>query len=214
MNRRAAKVVLLHCEAFSMVDDWIDHIELRRDAHATFASLRQGGGWGGFACDRQRSPGSRAGTSCLRHHGQDSDVFRARHQDMVRAAGLLQDAVVQRSDFRCALDNVGTGDLVFLDPPYLYGDDQVDQQSYNVDRFGVANVRFLAQEMRRLVDLGAYVIFCWGERADALVPDGGNWADIGRDYVWLSEGLVLPTEIANDKADRPADRHVNEEEFQ
>jgi hypothetical protein len=37
MSRRAAKVVLLHRDAFSMVDDWIDHIELRRDAHATFA---------------------------------------------------------------------------------------------------------------------------------------------------------------------------------
>lgn len=37
MSRRAAGVVLLHREAFSMVDDWIDHIELRRDAHANFA---------------------------------------------------------------------------------------------------------------------------------------------------------------------------------
>lgn len=37
MTRRAAKVVLLHREAFSMADDWINHIELRRDAHATFA---------------------------------------------------------------------------------------------------------------------------------------------------------------------------------
>jgi len=37
MTRRAAKVVLLHRDAFSMVDDWIDHIELRRDAHATFS---------------------------------------------------------------------------------------------------------------------------------------------------------------------------------
>lgn len=37
MTRRAAKVVLLHRDAFSMVDNWIDHIELRRDAHAAFA---------------------------------------------------------------------------------------------------------------------------------------------------------------------------------
>jgi hypothetical protein len=37
MTRRAAKVVLLHRDAFSMVDDWIDHIELRRDAYATFS---------------------------------------------------------------------------------------------------------------------------------------------------------------------------------
>lgn len=145
---------------------------------------------------------------------RDSDVFRARHQDVVRAAVLLQEAVVQRRNFRCALDNVGTGDLVFLDPPYLYGGDQVEQQSYNVDRFGVADVRFLAQEMRRLVDLGAHVIFCWGERGDALVPSGGNWAEIGRDYVWLSEGLALPTETANDKERRSADRQVAGGELQ
>jgi len=36
-TRVSAKVVLLHREAFSMVDDWIDHIELRRTARANFA---------------------------------------------------------------------------------------------------------------------------------------------------------------------------------
>jgi hypothetical protein len=37
MSRRAARVVLLHRDAFSMMDDWIDHIEIRRDARAIFA---------------------------------------------------------------------------------------------------------------------------------------------------------------------------------
>ena len=119
-----------------------------------------------------------------------AEAFRARHHDVVRSAALLQEATVQRRDFRCALDRVVVGDLVFLDPPYLYGDDQVDQQSYNVDRFGVGDVQFLAGEMRRLVDLGAHVIFCWGDRADTLVPDSGRWTEIGRDYVWLSECLA------------------------
>jgi hypothetical protein len=36
-SRASAKVVLLHRETFSMVDDWIDHIELRRSAGANFA---------------------------------------------------------------------------------------------------------------------------------------------------------------------------------
>lgn len=120
-----------------------------------------------------------------------AEAFRARNQDVVRAAALLQEATVQCGDFRCAFDRVVAGDLVFLDPPYLYGDDQVDQQSYNVDRFGVGDVQFLSGEMRRVVDLGAHVIFCWGERAEALVPDGGSWTEIGRDYVWFSEGLAL-----------------------
>lgn len=37
--RRAAKVVLLHCDTFTMVDNWVDQIELSRDARATFAVL-------------------------------------------------------------------------------------------------------------------------------------------------------------------------------
>jgi len=132
------------------------------------------------------------------------EAFRARHQDVVRAAALLEGSTVQRCDFRHALDRVGAGDLVFLDPPYLYGDDQVDQQSYNVDRFGVSEVRILSSEMRRLVDLGAHVIFCWGERADALVPDGGGWTEIGRDFVWLSESLTPGMNAADGRHYRPA----------
>ena len=126
-----------------------------------------------------------------------AEAFRARYQDVVRAAALLQEATVQCGDFRCAFDRVVAGDLVFLDPPYLYGDDQVDQQSYNVDRFGVGDVQFLTGEMRRVVDLGAHVIFCWGERTDALVLDSGSWTEIGRDYVWLSEGITLRTGMAD-----------------
>jgi hypothetical protein len=37
MIRRTARVVLLHGESSSMVDDWIDHIEIRRNANATFS---------------------------------------------------------------------------------------------------------------------------------------------------------------------------------
>jgi DNA adenine methylase len=138
------------------------------------------------------------------------DAFRARHEDVVRAAALLEEATVQLCDFRHALDRVGAGDLVFVDPPYLYGDDQVDQQSYNVNRFGVSDVRVLSAEMRRLVDLGAHVIFCWGERADALVPDRGVWTEIGRDFVWLSESLTLRMNAADRKDYRSATQRVAE----
>ena len=139
-----------------------------------------------------------------------AEAFRARYQDVVRAAALLQEATVQCGDFRCAFDRVVAGDLVFLDPPYLYGDDQVDQQSYNVDRFGVGDVEFLAGEMRRVVDLGAHVIFCWGERTDALVLDSGSWTEIGRDYVWLSEGITLRTGMADGSGYQTAVQQVAE----
>lgn len=120
---------------------------------------------------------------------KDAGAFRARHQDVVRAAALLEEAEIDCSDFRSALDRVMAGDLVFLDPPYLYGDDQNDQQSYNTDRFNVRDLQLLTTEMHRLVELGAYLIFCWGERNDALVPAFGHWSKVGRDFVWLSQTL-------------------------
>ena len=116
--------------------------------------------------------------------------FRARKQNVIRAAALLQDATVSHADFRLMLGRVETGDLVFLDPPYLYEQDQVDQQSYNTARFGLADLQDLSVEIHRLVDLGAQVVFCWGEIADEVVPAGGGWIEVGRDCVWISKGLV------------------------
>jgi DNA adenine methylase len=116
-------------------------------------------------------------------------TFRARYQDVVRAATLLEEAEIRCGDFRSSLDRVKTGDLVFLDPPYLYGDDENDKHSYNTARFNVGDIQFLTNEMHRLVKLGAYVIFCWGERKDALVPLDGHWCKVGRDYIWVSQAL-------------------------
>jgi hypothetical protein len=63
MIRRSARVVLLHREAYSMVDDWIDRIELRRDAYATFAV------WGN-------------------KHGEDPNTGRRRWFDWDKQKGL------------------------------------------------------------------------------------------------------------------------------
>ena len=86
--------------------------------------------------------------------------------------------------------------------------DQADQQAYNADRFGATDLGDLSAEMRRLVDLGAHVIFCWGERAQAAVPAGGAWIEVGRDYVWVSDGLsacALPSRIAHGSPSELAD---------
>jgi len=122
---------------------------------------------------------------------RDAGPFRPRHQDVVKAAALLQDATVSCTDFQAALAAVRPGDLVFLDPPYLYGSDQSDRQGYNAERFTVAELQAVSAEMQRLVRIGAHAIFCWGERADIMVPTRGAWIEVGRDYVWLSEGLSL-----------------------
>lgn len=134
----------------------------------------------------------------------DANPFRARPHDVIRVAALLKEATVQCVDFRDALDRVQTGDLIFLDPPYMYGDEQVEQQSYNADRFSVGNVQFLSAEMRRLVCKGAHVIFCWGERVDAVVPKHGCWTKIGRDHVWISEGLTMGLASTGSSSTAPA----------
>jgi site-specific DNA-adenine methylase len=105
---------------------------------------------------------------------------------MVRAAVFLEDATILRRDFREALLEVAPGDFVFLDPPYLYGDDQRDQQAYNAQRFNSRDLLDLSNEVRRLVDMGAQVVLCWGERFESLVPRTGNWIQCGRDYCWTS----------------------------
>jgi hypothetical protein len=85
--------------------------------------------------------------------------------------------------------------LVFLDPPYLYGSDRSDQQGYNANRFSVAELQALSEAMRHLVSIGAHVAFCWSEQAVAVVPPEGIWIVVGRDYLWLSEGLSIARSI-------------------
>lgn len=128
---------------------------------------------------------------------RDAPPFRARHDDVVRAAALLQSATVSEADFRKALTAVCPGDVVFIDPPYLYGSDRSDQQAYNAERFTAAELQALSADMHRLVGFGGHVVFCWGERAAGLVPPDGTWIEVGRDYVWLSEGIKLGANAAN-----------------
>lgn len=120
---------------------------------------------------------------------RDAPPFRARHEDVVRASALLQGTTVSRGDFRTALSFVCPGDLVFLDPPYLHGSDRSDKQAYNANRFDSDDLQALLAAMRRLVGIGAHVIFCWGERVDVGVAGTGRWLAVGRDLVWLSKGL-------------------------
>lgn len=122
----------------------------------------------------------------------DAGPFRAKLQDVGRAAALLQNSTVSSSDFRKALRGGDTGDLVFLDPPYLYAEERADQQAYNAVRFTTADLQDLLAEVWRLVGIGAHVIFCWGERIAPLMPADGAWIDVGRDFVWLSGGLSIP----------------------
>jgi DNA adenine methylase len=128
---------------------------------------------------------------------RDSGLYRARYQDLTIAASLMQASTVSVKDFRDALQLVVAGDLVFLDPPYLYADDSTDPHAYNANRFSKLDLQHLSVEMKRLVSLGAHVIFCWGLREDAIVPKAGNWIKVGRDNVWLSEALADNERVTN-----------------
>lgn len=118
---------------------------------------------------------------------QNSKSFKPTYHDLVRTAALLEGSKILCRDFRDALVDVAPGDLVFLDPPYLYGDDQRDKQAYNSKRYHAGDFEELTSWMRRLVNLGAQVIFCWGERAETAVPSTGRWLECGRDFCWISE---------------------------
>jgi site-specific DNA-adenine methylase len=118
---------------------------------------------------------------------QGGRPFKPNYQDFIRAATLLETANVGCRDFRQALHDVESGDFVFLDPPYLYGYDQRDQQAYNSKRFSADDFSDLIRTMRELVGLGARVVFCWGERAEEAVPDAGRWFECGRDFFWISD---------------------------
>ncbi len=117
---------------------------------------------------------------------QNGKPFKPNYQDFVRAATLLEGASVGCRDFRQALQDVEAGDLVFLDPPYLYGDEQRDQQAYNSKRFSADDFAELSGIMRQLVERGAQVVFCWGEYAEEAVPNTGRWFECGRDFCWTS----------------------------
>jgi len=117
---------------------------------------------------------------------QNGKPFKPNYQDVVRAATLLEGASVGCRDFRKALQDVDPGDLVFLDPPYLYGNEQLDQQAYNSKRFNADDFSDLTGIMRDLVDRGAQVVFCWGEYAKDAVPNTGLWFECGRDFCWMS----------------------------
>jgi hypothetical protein len=58
-----------------------------------------------------------------------------------------------------------------------------------MDRFNASDLGELITEIARLSDSGAHLVFCWGERIATFLQRGG-WAEIGRDHVWLSEGLL------------------------
>jgi len=82
----------------------------------------------------------------------DVDTLRA-------ASNALCNVVFKCDDYKTALrENAKTGDLVFLDPPYLAISPYSDFKRYTVEQFCEDDHRELAEEVQRLSDIGCHVI--------------------------------------------------------
>ena len=105
-----------------------------------------------------------------------------------KASEQLQSAQIQLQDFRCSLKQVGSNDLLFLDPPYLNAGEQQEQRGYNAKRFSRNDFIELIERASSAAASGVHVIFCWSE-IEPLLPKVGRWSWIGRDAVWISTSL-------------------------
>ena len=75
------------------------------------------------------------------------------------ASEVLQRTSILLGDYKTVLrEQAGEGDLVFLDPPYLPISKFSDFKRYTRDQFYEEDHRELAEEVRRLHELGAHVI--------------------------------------------------------
>lgn len=75
------------------------------------------------------------------------------------ASRALQNAIIVSGDYLDVLTRYAKpGDLVFLDPPYMPVSKYADFKRYTPNQFGVEDQKKLANEVKRLTDLGCYVL--------------------------------------------------------
>lgn len=91
-------------------------------------------------------------------YGKLKNPVVCNHSLLRECSNTLQAAKVSRSDFHNALDEVGPGDLVYLDPPYAPLPDSLSFSSYHNSPFGDAEHRRLAEVAERLTDRKALVV--------------------------------------------------------
>lgn len=75
-------------------------------------------------------------------------------------ARKLQGVKISSSDYKNALFEVGSSDIVFLDPPYLPISESASFSAYHGRGFGVAEHIELSNEILRLASIGVEVILC------------------------------------------------------
>jgi DNA adenine methylase len=78
--------------------------------------------------------------------------------DLQRASVRLRSAILTGGDFSAAVEHVGPGDLIFLDPPYTVAHNHNGFVRYNDKLFSFADQRRLSEMVDTIRTLGAYYI--------------------------------------------------------
>ena len=112
----------------------------------------------------------------------------------------LEDAKIFCSGFMDALSAAKRGDVVFLDPPYLPLSVTSSFSSYHGSGFSINEHQALANEISRLINLGAEVILC-----NSLSP-----ATIG---IYGSTGLNINTHFVGRSIAADGEKRENVEEI-
>ena len=91
-----------------------------------------------------------------------TDLCRAIHTDIymdfISVSRLLENADIHCGDFRAFIENVGPGDFVFLDPPYLPDPAGGSFVDYNKDGFAMQDHEDVVRLALEARDRGAYVM--------------------------------------------------------
>jgi DNA adenine methylase len=126
---------------------------------------------------KPRSPASRAAKFIYLNHASFNGIYRVNLageynvpygyrefynppvlNDLRRASTRLRSAILSQGDFSSAVDNVGRGDLVFLDPPYTVAHNNNGFVKYNDKLFSFADQSRLSQMIDTIRKRGAYYI--------------------------------------------------------
>lgn len=126
---------------------------------------------------RPRTPANRAARFIFLNHTSFNGLYRVNlrgeynvpfgykpsdnrpHQEQLRSASArLKSTTLAVGDFVSALQNVGEGDLVFLDPPYTVAHNNNGFVKYNDRLFLFADQQRLSSMIDQLRDRGAYYV--------------------------------------------------------
>jgi DNA adenine methylase len=79
-------------------------------------------------------------------------------EDLQRASTRLRSAILTVGDFSAAVEHIGPGDLIFLDPPYTVAHNNNGFVRYNDKLFSFADQRRLSEMVDTIRALGAYYV--------------------------------------------------------